>query len=179
MQEHNLDGIAYIYFNYKQQTKQTVDEIFRSIVVQLYSRVNALQKSVHKLYEQNDHGQKTPKIEDLMEVMSTPPASLKILLVFDALDEASTSTRTALVSLLAKLDQASYFILLASRPGVEIKPIVAKTKILDVTAQDSDMEAFASARLEANDDVTEILDESAPSTIPIIIRDVIAHAAGM
>src|SRR5205814_8559714 len=97
-----MDGIAYIYFNYKQQESQTIHFIYASLVSQLLNRIPVLQGRVKELYEKHDRGRKSPSADELFNILSNLPSSYKVVLAFDALDEASDTTRDGLVTQLAK-----------------------------------------------------------------------------
>lgn len=179
MHIHDIDGIAYIYFNYKQQISQTIIAVIACLIVQLLEKMAALEMPLYDLYVKYDNGKRKPSVEDLMGVLLELTLSKKLLLAFDALDESSAATRAALLSQLAMIKPKSCFILLTSRPGIEIKLLAQRTRTLDMIAHISDMEVFARAQLEANDDVLEILDDSATFLVPQIVKGVVAHAGGM
>jgi len=178
-QAHSIDGFAYIYFNYKQQGSQTARRIYASLVAQLLSQIPALQDAVEPLYNKhNDRKKKRASAEELFSILSNLPSSGKVLLAFDALDEASRDTRNALVSQLAKLEVKSIFVFLTSRPTINLSSIGLKTQIKDVAAQTSDLEVFIRAQLK-DDNVEDFLYENPEAIIEEIIRNVISHAAGM
>jgi len=177
-QAHSIDGIAYVYFNYKQQESQTAHCIYASLVAQLLNRIPALQDAVEPLYNKYNDGKKRASAEELFNILSNLPSSGKVLLAFDALDEASRDTRNALVSQLAKLEVKSIFVFLTSRPTINLSSIGLKTQIKDVAAQTSDLEVFIRAQLK-DDNVEDFLYENPEAIIEEIIRNVISHAAGM
>jgi len=177
-QAHSIDGFAYIYFNYKQQGSQTARRIYASLVAQLLSQIPALQDAVEPLYNKhNDRKKKRASAEELFSILSNLPSSGKVLLAFDALDEASTDTMDALVSQLAKLEMKSLLVFLTSRPNINLSSIGPKTQIKDVAAQTSDLEVFIQAHLKI-DRVMVILYKN-PQATEEIIRNVVSHAAGM
>ena len=176
---HGIDGIAYIYFSYKQQGSQTIRSIYASIVAQLLYQIPDLQVPVKKLHEKHDNGKGTPGEEELVNILSSLLGSYKIILAFDALDEASNRTRANLMLQLAKLEETSLLVFFTSRPDVEIKSISKKARMVNVMAHNSDLETFIRANLEENPDVQDILDEDSQAIIPQIVDNVIERAAGM
>jgi hypothetical protein len=176
-----IDGIAHVYFNYKQQGSQTLPSVYASLVGQLVNQVPNLRGAVKDLFKKHDNGKKVPGIEELIGVLSNLTGSRQIVLAFDALDEASEHIRKGLMTQLEKLIEKNrtFFVFLTSRPDVQLKSTVLdKTKLMDVAANDSDLTVFARAHLE-DDEVKEILGEDSRSIIPEIVDAVVSHAAGM
>lgn len=165
-EEYGINGVAYVYFNYKQQVNQTILAIFESLIVQLLHQVKDLEIMAQQMYEKLGRGRQRPTLDDLTELMSNLEKSSTIFLAFDALDEATAATRLALISQLDRLKTKSYFVLLTSRPGTEIKSITEKLTFLDITAQDSDLETYARYQMENNEDIRDILDGAATLIIP-------------
>lgn len=106
------------------------------------------------------------------------PSSYKIVLAFDALDEASVNTRGDLLSRLARLEKTSLLVFITSRPDIDIGSISVKTRIENVTAQTSDLEEFIQKRLQ-NDKVKKILGENSQRVVPKIVLNLTSRAAGM
>ena len=176
-----VDGIAHVYFNYKQHGSQTLPSVYASLVGQLVNQVPSLRGAVKDLFKKHDNGKKIPGIEELIGVLSNFTGPRQILLAFDVLDEASEHIRKGLMTQLEKLIEKNrtFFVFLTSRPDVQLKSTVFdKTKLIDVTANNSDLTVFARAHLE-DDEVKEILGEDSRSIIPEIVDAVVSHAAGM
>jgi hypothetical protein len=176
--KHSIDGIAYIYFNYKQLGSQTLASVYASLVGQLLDQIPALRATVKDLYEKHGRGKNIPTAQELFNILTSLPQSCKVVLAFDALDEASEETRKGLLTDLEKLENKSLRVFLTSRPDVQPKSIADKTRIVVVIANDSDLRVFAQAHLE-DDDIQDILGEHSRSIVPQIIDGVISHAAGM
>jgi hypothetical protein len=176
---YGISGLAYIYFNYKERERQTINSVLASLIVQMLRQVPDVQPLAERLYHTLDGGKKTPNAEQLLGILAGILQSHKILLAFDALDEASTSTRNGLISRFASLETKNLRIFLTSRPDVEFRSIITKTKVIDIAAQSSDLEIFARTQLENNDDVQAILEECNQDILSEVIGDVLFHAAGM
>jgi hypothetical protein len=170
--------IAYIYFNYKQRESQTASLIYGSLVAQLIHRVPALQTHAENLYQKCDNGKKSPAAEELFDVLTRLPSSYKIVLAFDALDEASVDTKDDLLSRLAKLKKTSLLVFITSRPDIDIGLISARTRIEKVTAQTSDLKEFIRGHLQSHK-VQRILGENSQRVVPEIEQNLTSHAAGM
>jgi hypothetical protein len=167
-QKYGIDGIAYIYFKYDQQEYQTPRHIFSNLIAQLLSQIDDVYDAVETLYNKKLVRQRTPRIEELYNILWS---SGKVLFVFDGLDEASNETEGALVSLLAKLEANSVCVL-TSRPTISLQSISHKTQIKDVAVQASDLEVFIRAQLK------EVVEDIPEATIEEITRNVIFHADG-
>ena len=170
--------IAYIYFNYKQWESQTASRIYASLVAQLLNTVPVLQTHAETLYQKCDNGKKTPAAGELFDVLTCLPSSYKIVLAFDALDEASVDTRNDLLSRFARLDKTSLLFFITSRPGITIRSISTRTKIENVTAQTSDLKEYIREHLQS-DEVQTLLDDDSQNVVPEIEQNLISHAAGM
>ena len=134
---------------------------------------------MEELYEKYDSGKKKPRTEDLLSLLSNVTTSCKVFLAFDALDEASDSTRISLLEQLQRLENGKKLlqVLMTSRPSVEIKAPAEKIRLLEVTARESDLRVFIEAQLKEKIGELDIGD---PQTIiPQIIEGVLSHAAGM
>jgi hypothetical protein len=176
---YNISGVAYVYFNYKQQVSQTPSLIYTSLLAQLLTQIPDLQSPIEELYEKSGCGKKKPQTEDILKLLSNATNSTKVFLAFDALDEASDSTRAILLKQLQCLEDGkeSLQVLMTSRPNVEVKVPVEKVRLIDVTARESDLKMFLRARLEENIELQDI--EDPRTVIPQIIEGVLSHAAGM
>lgn len=100
-------GVAYVYFNYKDQNQQMPVTILRSLIKQLITRPHAcaldspIPQKVQSLYNNNCAAESTPKLGDLRDALVE---SLKLFtqtfFVFDALDECQKHVRKDLLPLI-------------------------------------------------------------------------------
>jgi hypothetical protein len=179
LRHHIFGGLAYIYLDYKERERQTLTFILASIVSQIFCQIPNAQKSVENLYQDCGRGQKAPDVEQLMGILTDILQSNKVLLAFDAMDEASAATRNALISRLASFTTDNLRVVFTSRPDVDFKMISGRTEVIDLVAQNSDLELFARTRLETNEDVQMILEECDEDIVSQILQFILFHAGGM
>jgi hypothetical protein len=130
------------------------------------------------LHKKCDNGKKSASAEELFDMLIHLPSSCKIVLAFDAFDEASVDTRRDLLSRLAKLEKTSVLVFITSRLDIDIGSISTRTRIENVIAQTSDLEEFIRKRLQ-NDKVEKILGENLQRVVPKIVQNLTSRAAGM
>jgi len=176
---YGIYGVAYVYFNYKQQESQTPSTVYAGLLAQLLKQIPELGALAEELYEKNDSGKKKPRTEDLLNLLSNVMTSSKVFLAFDALDEASDSTRIDLLKQLQRLEDGkkSLRVFMTSRPSVEIKAPIEKIRSIEVTARESDLRIFIRAQLEEKIEELDIEDQQ--TIMAQIVESVLSHAAGM
>ena len=86
-------GIAYIYFNYKQNVdKQNVDNLISSLLKQLSQERPSLPDCVKALYDQHRNKRTRPSIDELSRALQSVAAMYsRVFIVVDALDECQAS----------------------------------------------------------------------------------------
>lgn len=83
-------GVAYIYFNFKEQEQQHPIQALSSLIKQLLTQVKGskLPAEAEKLYDEFISEKKQPPFQNLQQVLSSISQSFtRVFLVFDALDE--------------------------------------------------------------------------------------------
>lgn len=103
----------------------------------------------------------------------------KIFITFDALDEAAPSARNALLSRLSELPSKNIFALLTARPGIDLRAIVSRAKVVEILAQTSDLELFAQSYLAENDNMQDILEDCEENVLTELTANVLSNARGM
>ena len=176
---YGLDAVAYIYFNYKQRDAQSIENVLACLIAQLFEQIPACQVKVVELYSKSGEGKRKPSFEYIFSLLLSISRSYRLAMVFDALDEASAKTRTALIQLLPKFELGKHFVLISSRPDVDLKVLNRWTMTEDVIANSHDIEIYARARLEESEEVLDILGDHAEMAIPEIVNNVLLHSAGM
>lgn len=109
--------MAYIYFDYAEQTGQQPVLVLSSLVKQLASQVPYLPTGVEKLYKK--FGSNKPSIGDLYDVLLEVSRSFdSTFIIFNALDECGKSSdqRKEYLSLIQLLARDDIDVLLTSRP---------------------------------------------------------------
>jgi hypothetical protein len=83
----NNVGVAYIYFNYKEQASQGLSNILGSLIKQLCQQLLQVPKSLPHLENVTKDG-RTPSQEELFIALTEiSKAFVQTFIVFDALDE--------------------------------------------------------------------------------------------
>ena len=118
---YSLGAVAYIYFKYKQRDAQTIENVLAGLIVQLFEQIPACQVQVAELYSKRGEGKRKPCFDYIFSLLLSISRSYRIAMVFDALDEASAKTRAALIQLLPKFELGKHFVLISSRPDVDLR----------------------------------------------------------
>jgi hypothetical protein len=86
-------GIAYVYFNYKQNVdKQNVDNLLSSLLKQLSQERPSLPDSVKALHDQHRNKRTRPSIDELSRALQSVAAMYsRVFIIVDALDECQAS----------------------------------------------------------------------------------------
>lgn len=86
--------MAYFYFEYQEQERQTPVKVLASLVRQLATQATILPAEIIALYDAQEAKGKTPKFEELYAVLVAVFKCFKeVFLVFDALDECDIKFR--------------------------------------------------------------------------------------
>ncbi|KAK5995175.1 Ankyrin repeat domain-containing protein 50 [Cladobotryum mycophilum] len=81
-------GIAYIYFNFKRQNEQDIEDLFASVLKQLAAGQPSVPESLKNLYERHIVNGTRPSLDDIKEVLqSVAQMYSRVFIVVDALDE--------------------------------------------------------------------------------------------
>ncbi len=79
------------FFDFREAEKQSLDNLIRSIVVQLYSRCENSRKEIDTLFSQYEDGRQQPTTESLVKAFQHMTNQVEeIQIVIDALDECKT-----------------------------------------------------------------------------------------
>jgi hypothetical protein len=172
-------AIAYYYFNYKHQDSQKAEVVLFSFLSQLLAKLPGLWPQLDKLYETCEKLQSRPALEDALDILLNIKNPGEVIFAIDALDEASVSCRDNLLQHLNKLAEVGFRILLTSRPDVNLRQLQSRSIIIDITAQEEDLEIYATQRLQESMNVQDILEGYGESVIKQLVELVVSHAAGM
>jgi hypothetical protein len=139
----------------------------------------ALWPTVDRLYKKCETLQRKPSVEDAISPLFDVEKPSKVIIAIDALDEASNSTRDTLLKLLSKLCDVGFRAFLTSRPAINIRQLRTYATVVDITAQKRDLEIYASTRLQANENVQEVLGDLASTVVTQMVDLMVSQAAGM
>jgi hypothetical protein len=125
--------LLYFYFDFTDAGKQTLDNVLRSLISQLYHKCKDTQKLLDSLFSSCDNGRRQPTCELLCKVFLQMISQVKeIYIVLDALDECRTRKGPLLEGLLAwiqsllDLEQRNLHLLVTSRPEHDIGFVLRK-----------------------------------------------------
>jgi Cdc6-like AAA superfamily ATPase len=134
--EHLVDThpdqlLLYFYFDFTDAGKQTLDNVIRSLINQLYHKRKDTQKLLDSLFSSCDNGRCQPTCELLCKVfLQMISQAQEIYIVLDALDECSKRKGLLSEGLLAWIQslleqkQGNVHLLVTSRPEHDIELVL-------------------------------------------------------
>jgi Cdc6-like AAA superfamily ATPase len=124
--------LLYFYFDFTDSGKQTLEDVVRSLISQLYCRRRDTQTSLDSLFSSHEDGQRQPSCESLCKVFLQMVNQAKdVYVVLDALDECKTRKGSPSEGILlwlknlVQLDQRNVHLLVTSRPEHDIKTVLS------------------------------------------------------
>jgi Cdc6-like AAA superfamily ATPase len=125
--------LLYFYFDFTDTGKQTLDNVIRSLISQLYHKRKDTQKLLDSLFSSCDKGLCEPTCESLCKVFLHMINQVQeIYIVLDALDECRTRKGPlpegllAWIRSLSDIEQRNVHLLVASRPEHDIEVVLRK-----------------------------------------------------
>lgn len=156
--------LIYFYFDFRDTGKQTLENMIRSLVVQLSHKFEDTWKHLDILFSSCQNGGRQPTTESLCKAFFHMIEQVKeVWIVLDALDECSTRKGPWTEGLLSwmgevlKSEQASVHLLLTSRPEQDIKSRIRefadkdKVVLIQSSAVSDDIRAYISTRVKRED----------------------------
>jgi hypothetical protein len=109
-------AVIFVYFNYKDQDNQTVENVLASLLKQLLTSLDFLPPAVQEVYDEYHTSSLSPNAETLLSaITSVAPEFETIYVVLDALDEFKQMHMGALVSAVMQLRTLNLSFLCTSR----------------------------------------------------------------
>lgn len=152
-------GVAYVYFDYKEQDSQTPTNVIASLVKQLSIQLPGpcLLKEIEAMHEALRSRGKRPSLEELYEVLRVllkhiSPGYNRVFLIFDALDECHQGNqRKALLPLFHRLvaDGASIFITSRHYPE-DIQESFQFSQKVELVAKEMDIRTYIQEKIDEN-----------------------------
>ncbi|KAF3182043.1 hypothetical protein TWF225_006539 [Orbilia oligospora] len=174
---HGFDGVAYVYFDQKDQDMQTTKIALASILGQLAYQIPGFWPPLEKLYRQCRNGKETPLLDALLDILISSPA--KVFLVFDAVDEASPATQKEFLRYLYDLSSGPRRLFFSSRPNISASFIPRGVFCKKIEAQRADIEAFVRVKLKESSWIQDILSNESDEFKERIIQQLVSRANGM
>ncbi|KAJ0417567.1 hypothetical protein BJY00DRAFT_315856 [Aspergillus carlsbadensis] len=167
-------AIAYVYFDYRNRTKQSLVYILASVLAQLMMSLAQVPEQIGSLYKASDNGTRSPDenklLDALLSIAAVVPGGAWIL--FDALDELDPDVLPGLLGVIALLREKQVQVLITSRPHVaSYTTIGGSASRVMVTASKGDIQAMVSHKLRPRN--------LAPDTVEEISKRISANAHGM
>jgi hypothetical protein len=123
-----LPTLLYFYFDFSDVHKQTLDDMVRSLISQLYCRCKNTWERLDSLFASCEDGRRQPRRESLCQVLlQMIDPSEDVYIVLDALDECCTRTGSHTEGLLSWIKdllgscQRNIHLLVTSRPEHDIQ----------------------------------------------------------
>lgn len=140
-------GIAYIYFNYKQNiNKQNVYNLLSSLLKQLSQERPSLPDSVKALHDQHGNKRTQPSIDELSRALQSIAAMYsRVFIIVDALDEcqASDGCRARFLSEIFTLQaKTGANLFTTSRHISNIEKEFEGSTILEIRASEEDVRRY-------------------------------------
>ena len=143
-------GVAYFYFDYKEQDKQRPSYVLTSLVKQLATQATGLSPAIKDLRDRLEPKQKLPTTEELYSTLLCALKSFaQVFFVFDALDECDQeSQRRELLSLFHHMGRDGARLFLTSRQHPEdIQDSFRVASKIELLAKKEDMEKFIQQKI--------------------------------
>jgi Cdc6-like AAA superfamily ATPase len=143
-------GVAYLYFNFRRQHDQRLDDLLLCLLKQLVQE-QSLPDSVRVLYDHHKNKQTRPSSEDIsIALQSVTGAYSRVFIIVDALDECQTigGCRVKFLSEIFNLQAktgANLFI--TSRIHGEIAKLFDSSLSLEIRASKEDTETYLNRQM--------------------------------
>ncbi|RDW82749.1 hypothetical protein BP6252_03861 [Coleophoma cylindrospora] len=181
-QSNSRSAVAYYYFDFNDKEKQNVENLFRSIIVQISLQSFKIPKPLTDLYSKFYEGRNQPSCYDLSHTLSGLfKEHGQVYILLDALDECKESSELLnWIKEIFKHYLSQLHLIVASRKERDIEMTLSKymgVDSIDIINGDvaSDITAFIEHRL-AEDDALKCLPDNIKANI---IRVLTGDAKGM
>jgi hypothetical protein len=125
--------LLYFYFDFNDSDKQTLDNLVRALISQLYFKRKDFEGHLNLLFSSCENGRRQPSCDTLCKVLLQMIDHAKeVWIVLDALDECSTRKGLPTEGLLSwinsllHLEQRNVHLLVTSRPEHDIKSVLSE-----------------------------------------------------
>lgn len=173
-------GVAYIYFNYKEQDQQLPTYVLASLVKQLASQLPRLPKEVEDLYDQLKPKFQRPTFEALRNAfLATSKLFIRTFVVCDALDECHPENqRRQLLPLFHQMGKDGVNLFLTSRQHPEdIQVSFRYSAKIELCARGEDIEKYIKQQINDHPRAKRLVLQA--KCEHRIISDIISCSKGM
>lgn len=143
-------AVAFIYFDYKDQDRQTVTPIISSLIKQLACQTSKLPPEIEALYDKEMKEDKKPTFGELYSaLLATTNLLQRVFFVFDALDECNPDTqRRDLLPLFHRMAGDGNNIFMTSRPHPEDVQISLGGGLkIELSAHEQDIRSYIEEKI--------------------------------
>ncbi|KNB16400.1 hypothetical protein FOXG_14775 [Fusarium oxysporum f. sp. lycopersici 4287] len=148
------------FFDFSDPRKQKLEDLLRSLAVQLYYTGNDAARRLDNLFTSHDDGRRQPDTNALSACVDTMIQTAgKVFIIIDALDECTT--REELLQWLKHLASRKAQLIVTGRPEVEFQSAVPRSFdehnciLLDKQAVNADICAYVEATLKQKPDFVD------------------------
>lgn len=173
-------GVAYIYFNFKEQEQQLPMHALASLIKQLACQIQDLPKELEGLYDKLGPQQKRPTLEELYTILLVVIGSFaQTFVICDALDECDPKTqRRELLPLFHRMGKDGMNLFLTSREYPEdIQHSFKSATKIRLWAKDEDITTYIEAKIAENPRAERLVGQG--NCKDLIISELKACANGM
>ncbi|KAI5847264.1 hypothetical protein DFP73DRAFT_456106, partial [Morchella snyderi] len=145
------NGVAHIYFDYKDQEQQNADDVLSSLVKQLAYQLPLPLKELEELYEKKESKDRRPTTEELFAILLIIFTSFnRVFLIFDALDESDQLKE--ILPLIKRMSMNKVNVLVTSRPYPEdIQALLRHSTIkVEILAKEEDIITYIEEKIDEN-----------------------------
>ena len=171
-------AITCIYFNYKEQTTQTISELVASLLKQLVQDRPTTSNQIKKIYEDHHEAQIRPKLGDLTKALQSEIGTYsRVFIVVDALDECLDSAREGFITTLQALGR-NVKLMITARPLPSIEQQLQGVNRLEIQANIDDVRTYIENRIRCERRLARLLKNDCALQESIIL-EVVKKASGM
>ena len=158
--------VAYVFFDYKDQKRQTATAILRSLLKQVVEYIGEIPQSVQHSYDAKNPAEKENTMDEdqcisLLEyLISNEPCDT--FLIFDALDECpdmghdSKEIRSKITSAMKRLSIVGR-VFITARPHVHPTTVLPECHRLEIRATNLDMRCYIDARIKEHKRLSRLI----------------------
>ena len=158
--------VAYVYFDYKDQGRQTVTAILRSLLRQIIESIGEIPQAIQQLYDALPPDKEENTIDEdqcisLLEHL-IGNESRDSFFIFDALDECpdidhnSNEVRSRITSAMKRLAIVGK-VFITARPHVHPATVIPGCLFLQIRATDPDMRCYINSRIQEHGRINRLI----------------------
>ncbi|KAJ7145178.1 hypothetical protein C8R43DRAFT_1070316 [Mycena crocata] len=172
IQQPTRIGLAWVYFDYKEESTQTPHAIFLSITRQLADSSPELYNHFRSVDHQNPHSRPSP--DDLLSDDILMRGFEQAFVVVDALDECAEANRDIFLEMMARLQASGANILITSREHVYdhiTTSALNDVERVDIRADPEDLAKYVAGCMQKQTRLANIVSPSLRQDIVTTITD--------